>query len=326
MTETTIKALAEHLDARVLGSDDALIESAASLDTAQPGHLSAYLSPQWRAAALTTQASAVIVGKASASDLPASVTRLVVDAPRDAWARALRVLYPRATPIKLGPGVHPSAIVEPSATIATDARVGALAYVGDNVHIGAAVQVGSGARIEDGSRIGAGSLLMPNCVVIGGSILGSDVWIGPGAVIGGFGFGLDENGRLPHVGRVQIGDRTTIGANACVDRSTIDETRIGHDCHIDNLVQIGHNVIIGHGVVICGQAGIAGGGRIGDGVVIGGQAGITGHVSVMSSSRIAAQSGVTRTLDTAGDYSGHPAEPNRERLRRMAKLKRLTEE
>ena len=126
--------------------------------------------------------------------------------------------------------------------------------------------------------------------------VGKNCWIGPNAVIGSYGFGIDQFGRKPHIGSVVIGHRVTIGAQTCIDRATFGETRVGDDCHIDNLVQIGHNVDIGQGVVICGQAGIAGSAKVGDGVVIGGQAGIADHAYVASGIRLAAQSGVTRSL------------------------------
>ena len=321
-----LSELARLIEVEIPTEGDKIIDGVASLDQATPGTLSAYLSPQWRTAAATTKASAVIISPANAHELCATATPLFSDDPRAAWGRALRALFPRSTPQSLPPGVHPSAVIEPSATVSDSACVGPLAYIGRKCRIAAGAQIGAGARVDDESVVGTGTLVMMNAVVTGGSQIGTDVWIGAGSVIGGFGFGLDATGRLPHVGRVVVGDRTTIGANCCIDRSTVAETSIGHDCHIDNLVQIGHNVRIGHGVVICGQVGIAGGTTLGDAIVVGGQAGIAGHLTIASGVQIAAQSGVTRRLDQPGAYSGHPAEPNRQRLRRLAQLKKMAQD
>ena len=163
---------------------------------------------------------------------------------------------------------------------------------------------------------------MHNAVILAGATIEHHCWIGPGAVIGSDGFGLDAQGRLAHIGRVVIGAEVTIGANTCIDRGTLGETRVGAHTHIDNLVQIGHNAEVGSGVVLCGQVGVAGSAVIGDGAVIGGQAGVAQHARVGHGCRVAAQSGVTRHLKGPGTYSGHPAEPDQERLRRIARVRK----
>ncbi len=321
----TAQEMALLLYAELHGADDVVIDHVASLVESARGSLAAYLNPKWRSAAQRTTASVVITGAAGVRDLPADCTVLICADARAAWGKALRHLLGPPQPLELPPGVHPSAYVDEKASLGSGVRVGPLASISGDATIGADCLIGAGARIEAGVRIGAKTTIMPNAVVLTGSILGAEVWLGAGAVVGSIGFGLDASGRLPHAGIVRIGDRVSIGANCCIDRATVDETVIQSDSHLDNLVQVGHNARIGTGVVICGQAGIAGSTMIGDAVVIGGQAGLAGHLNIANGVHIAAQSGVTRDLKEAGEYSGHPAEPNRERLKRHAKLKRLVE-
>jgi len=317
--------LAETLNARVEGDPDVEVHRVCTPETAAAGALAIGIERRYRSAVRETRASAVLLDAAAPLATPEGCVRLLAARPREAFARALRLLNAPALPALPGPGVDARAAVDPTAHLAPGTRIGPFAVVGARVSLGDDVVVGAGAYIGADATIGARTVLAPRAVVLDGCRIGADCLLGPGATIGAIGFGLDAAGRLPHHGIVVIEDGVTLGANTCVDRATLGETRIGRGCHIDNLVQIGHNVRLGRGVVLCGQVGIAGGAHLEDEVVVGGQAGIAGHVTVGARARIAAQSGVTRSLPAGGIYSGHPAEPNTSRLRRVARIRHLVD-
>ncbi|MCB9527331.1 MAG: UDP-3-O-(3-hydroxymyristoyl)glucosamine N-acyltransferase [Myxococcales bacterium] len=316
---------AAHPDDRI-AADAALaavrITHVAALADADDTALAAFFERRHRAAAAATRAAAVITTAALAPALPPDCARLVCADPRAAWHRAIRQLHPRPTLAPPPVGVDPRAAIDPAAAIDPTAAIGPFAVVGPRATINAGAVVAAHAIVAADAVIGEGATLAPRATVLDGCVIEADAWIGPGATIGSIGFGLDAHGRLPHPGRARVGRGATIGAGSCVDRATVGWTTIGPGAHLDNLVQIGHNASIGAGAVLCGQVGIAGGARIGAAVVIGGQAGVAGHLEVAPGVRLAAQSGVTRPLTAPGDYSGHPAEPNRARLRRLARQRR----
>ncbi len=314
--------LAARLDARLDGDGDRRILRVAPLDTAGSDALAGLFERRFREAAGRTEAAAVVVDEALAEALPPGCARLVHPEPRAAWGNALRLLHPRPPLTPPPPGIDPRAVVHPTAQVAPDARVGPFAVVDAEARVGPGAAIFAFVHVGPGAVVGPDAVLATRASVLDGCAIGAGSWIGPGAVIGSVGFGIDRAGRLPHVGRVRVGAGVTIGAQSCVDRATVGETVIGDGAHLDNLVQVGHNAHIGPRAVLCGQVGIAGGARIGAGVVIGGQAGVAGHVTVGPGVRLAAQSGVTKSLRAPGDYSGHPAEPNRARLRRLARERR----
>ncbi len=318
-----LTVLAAAIGARVDGSADPELTGVAELPSAGPGDLTALFEPRWRRFAAGTRAGAAVVTPALASALPARCGRLVCDDARTAWGRALRVLFP-APEIALPPlGLDARAAVDDTATIAPDARIGPFCVIGPGAVVGPGAALCAGVYVGAAARIGAGAVLHPHAVVLDGCVVGAGARLGSGAVVGSPGFGVDAGGRVPQVGIAVLEDGVTLGAHTCVDRATVGETRIGAGSHLDNLVQVGHNARVGRGVVLCGQVGVAGGAVIEDGAVLGGQAGVTGHVTVGARARIAAQAGVTKSLPGGAEYSGHPAEPNRERLRREARLRKL---
>ena len=210
-------------------------------------------------------------------------------------------------------GVHPSAQVHPEAQLA------------ENVHLAANVVVGAGARIERGTRVGAGCaigarvrigegcLLHANVTLYGGVTLGKRVTLHSGAVIGsdGFGYAASERGayKIQHLGSVTLEDDVEIGANTCVDRGTLDDTRIGARSKIDNLCQIGHNVVIGTDCLIAGTVGIAGSTTLGNRVTMGGSSGAGDHLHIGDDVRVAARGGVTKDVPAGETWAGFPAQP-----------------
>jgi len=271
----------------------------------------------------TTQAGVVVTGPAFADRLPDHVTGLICKAPYLAWARVATLFHPVEPP---EPGVHPTALVDPTAMVDASASVGPFCVIGANVEIGTGSAIGAQAVIGQGVRIGA------LCRVgvqssISHAVLGDRVVLYPGARIGqdGFGFAVGPAGfeTVPQLGRVVIEDGVEIGANATIDRGSMQDTVIGAGTRIDNLVQIGHNARLGRCCIVVSQAGISGSTELEDYVTVAAQAGLIGHIKIGAKARIGAQCGVMSDVEAGADVIGSPAMPFREFFRNVATLRRL---
>jgi UDP-3-O-[3-hydroxymyristoyl] glucosamine N-acyltransferase len=301
-----------------------LISGVAPLQTAGPADVSFLDNRRYADLLAGTRAGAVIVHPDFAARVPAGAVAIVTQEPYVAWARIAALFHPLPAP---APGAHPSAIVDATALVDPGAELGA------GCVIGPAAQIGAGTVIGPLSVIGAGVKIGENCrihaqVTISHAILGDRVVVYPGARIGqdGFGFAIGRTGFIPvpQLGRVLIGDGAEIGANTCIDRGSAQDTLIGPGVHIDNLVQVGHNVRLGANSVIVAQAGISGSTSIGPGAMIGGQAGFVGHLTIGAGARVAAQSGVIRDVAPGEEVMGYPAQPAKRFFREIAMLRKLT--
>ncbi|KAG8050289.1 hypothetical protein GUJ93_ZPchr0009g502 [Zizania palustris] len=205
-----------------------------------------------------------------------------------------------------GGGVsHRAASVDTTAVLEAGAVVHAGAVLGKDVVVGSGAVVGPSVSVGQSTRIGY-NVSLSNCSV------GEFCTIHNGACIGqdGFGFFVGDDGQVkkkPQMLHARIGDHVEVGANTCIDRGSWRDTVIGDETKIDNLVQIGHNVVIGKCCMICGQVGIAGSATLGDYVTLGGRVAIRDHVSIASKVRLAANSSVTKDIQKPGDYGGFPA-------------------
>lgn len=308
---------------KLSGPGDLLMTGIAPLAEAGPGDLSFVAGPRHLRDAQTTRAGALIVSREEdAAGRPA----VVVGNPLVALSRILEHLIPETRPAA---GVSDRALVSPRARLGKDVSVGPGAVVeeeavlGDRVVLSANVFVGRGAVLGDDTVVLAGAVIAHGCRV------GAQCRIFPGAVIGAEGFGYVWDGqrhrRIPQVGIVVLEDEVDVGANSCIDRSTLTETRIGRGTKIDNLVQIGHNVVVGEHSIICGQTGVAGSARIGSRVTLAGQVGVGDRRIVGDGATVTAQGGVMRDVDPGSVVSGMPAEPHTDFLRREAAADRLPE-
>jgi len=239
---------------------------------------------------------------------PGPGTTIVVADPLRAFGQILRTHFPDVHPV----GAHPSAVVDPTAVLGR----------GVSVHAGCVV----GARVT----LGDDTVLFPNVTVYPDTVVGARCRIHAGAVLGadGFRYAAGPNGpeRIPQLGRLVLEDDVEVGANTCVDRAGLGETRIGRGSKLDNLVQIGHNSVLEAAVVVAGQAGLAGSVRVGAGSQIGGQAGIADHRSVGVGARVGAQSGVTQDVPAGEAVLGTPALPARQVRRLWATWRRRARE
>jgi len=298
MTVTELAALA---GGRSGGDGGVVVRNVSSIEAAGEGDLVFVEDARRLGAALASAASCVIVpeGTEDAEDAEGAEgagRRGVIYAarPKLAFALIAEALHP---PKRWGEGVHPTASVEEGATLGAGVHVGPFAVVGRGAALGDGTQVRAGAVVGAGVKVGGGCVLHPNVVLYEGVTLGDRVVLHAGAVIGadGFGYVRDPEGvyhKFPQVGTVVIEDDVEIGAQTCVDRGALGETRIGRGTKIDNLVQIGHNVRVGERVVIAAQTGVSGSTVIESDAVIGGQVGMGDHARVERGAVIGSKAGI----------------------------------
>jgi UDP-3-O-[3-hydroxymyristoyl] glucosamine N-acyltransferase len=234
----------------------------------------------------------------------------------------------REQPSPRGCGVDPRAAVDETARVDTTAWVGPFCYVGPEVTIEAEATIEPFTYIGPRCRVGRGCRIGPGAT-LGDCTLGDDVVVGPGAVIGfrGFGFWREAAGwhPIPSASGVVIEDGVEIGANSCIDRGTLSETRVGKGTKIDNQVQVGHNATLGRRVMLCAQVGLAGSVQVDDDCVLGGQVGVADHLQIGRGARVGAHSGVARDVPEGAVLSGYPAFDHRKWLRSSVLVTRLAE-
>ena len=326
---TSVKELSQICGAQLLGgSPDTAIHSAANIDEAKSGQIAFIGAAKYAAKLKTTAASAVIVAKGTAPDAVTGKTCLMVtEDPEMAFIACLNHLYP-AIP---NPGkISAQAQIDASATVGAGTFVDAFVRIGARAVIGKNCQVHAGCNIGDDVTLGDGCVLYSNVVLYRGVKLGEHVIIHAGSVIGADGFGYRlRDGRhvnFPQVGIVVIESDVEIGANTCIDRAALGETRIGTGTKIDNQVHIAHNVRIGAHSLLCGQVGIGGSTVIGDYVTLAAQCGVADHVEVGDRAIVFAQAGVTKPIAADDQVMGFPAVNRRTALHEMAALRKLAGE
>jgi UDP-3-O-[3-hydroxymyristoyl] glucosamine N-acyltransferase len=319
--ELTLREIADAVGGTVVGNPDRRISGLQPLDLAGPEHLSFLHNPRYAAQAQSSEAGAVIVASA---DMLAGRDLLVCPEPYLAMARALELVHP---PRPLRPGVHASAWVDPTASVADDAEVGPFVTVGEGAAVGERSRIDAGCVIGAHAAVGSECHLHPRVVVEERCRVGDRCILHAGVVIGSDGYGFATSGgihhKVPQVGVAVIEDDVELGANVCVDRGTLGQTRVGRGTKVDNLVQIAHNVSVGEGCLLVAQVGISGSSRLGDHVVLGGQAGVVGHVVIGARSRISARAVVAKSVPEDAWVTGNPARPHREWLRANANLARV---
>lgn len=298
-----------------------LISDIGQIETAEKGDIVYVADAAFMPTLQASKCGACITTEALAKDVPAHCAVLISADPRATFAAVAAIFYPRTTPTFDTSSIASDAVIGKNVQFAPGVVVGAKAVIGDDVVIGANTVIGPGVEIGAGSAIGAN-------VTIFFAIIGARTIVHPGVRIGqdGFGFVPTVSGlrKVPQLGRVIIHDDVEIGANTTIDRGALGDTVIGAGTIIDNLVQIGHNVVIGRSCIIVAQVGISGSCTLGNGVVLGGQVGLADHLEIADGAQVAAQSGLMRDVGRGEVVMGSPAKPIRQFWREVAAVSRLT--
>ena len=280
--EFKAKQIADMIGGRVEGDENATVNTFAKIEEGKEGAISFLSNPKYTHYIYDTKSSVVLINEDVELEHPVKATLIRVKNAYESVALLLQ-MYAQSLPKKTG--IDPLAFVSKSAEIGNDVYVAPFAYIGDGVKIG------------DGSRI------FPHVCIYDGCQIGKNVTIHAGSVIGadGFGFAPSQEGydKIPQLGIVVIEDNVEIGANTCIDRSTMGQTIIHKGVKLDNLIQVAHNCEIGENTVMSAQVGMAGSTKIGNWCMVGGQAGFAGHIHVADRTIIGAQCGVIG--DTKGD-------------------------
>ena len=305
----SVAELAERIGGAVSRGGDRLISAVAPLASAADADV-AFLGDRKFAAALSqSQAGCVIVPPAALEAAPAATAVILSDEPQAAWARASLSFHRAVSLTAIDPGEaaeDDSVVFEPGVVLGQGVRVGRGSRIGANTVIGPGVQIGRDCVIG------------PH-VSIAFALIGDRVRLMAGARIGeaGFGAARSKSGPvdIPQLGRVILQDGVSVGANTCIDRGAYDDTVIGENTKIDNLVMIGHNCIIGRNCLLAAHTGIAGSVTVEDNVIFGGKAGIGDHIRIGEGARVAAGAGVLADIPPGETWSGYPAKPLRQFLR-----------
>ena len=280
--EFTAKQIADMIGGRVEGNENAKINTFAKIEEGKEGAISFLSNPKYTSYIYETKSSVVLVNNDLQLERPVSCTLIRVENAYECVAKLMQA-YAQMQPKKTG--IDSLAFVAKSAKIGKDVYIAPFACIGENV------------------TIGDGCAIYPHVVIYDGCQIGNNVTIHAGSVIGADGFGFAPNtegyDKIPQLGIVVIEDNVEIGANTCVDRSTMGQTIIHKGVKLDNLIQVAHNCEIGENTVMSAQAGMAGSTKIGAWCMVGGQAGFSGHIKIADKTFVGAQSGVIS--NTKGD-------------------------
>jgi UDP-3-O-[3-hydroxymyristoyl] glucosamine N-acyltransferase len=305
--EFTAQQIASFIGGRVEGNEQAKVHTFAKIEEGKEGAITFLSNPKYTHFIYETKASVVLINDDVELEKPVNATLIRVPNAYECVAKLMQ-MYAATLPKKKG--IDPLAFVSKTAEIAEDVYIGPFCYVGDGV------------------RIGEGSMIYPHVTIYDGCQIGKNVTIHAGSVIGadGFGFAPNENGydKIPQMGIVVIEDDVEIGANTCVDRSTMGQTIIHKGVKLDNLIQVAHNCEIGENTVMSAQVGMAGSTKIGAWCMVGGQAGFSGHITIADKTFIGAQSGViSNTKGNGEQLIGAPAIDPKVFFKAQAVMKRL---
>ena len=305
--EFTAKQIADMINGRVEGNPDAKINTFAKIEEGQEGAISFLSNPKYTPYIYETKSSVVLVNEDVELTQSVSCTLIRVKNAYESVAKLLQ-LYASMMPQKTG--IDPLAFVSKSAKIGENVYIAPFAYIGDNVTIGDGTRIFPHVTIYDGCKIGK------NVTIHAGSVIGAD----------GFGFAPNQEGydKIPQIGIVVIEDNVEIGANTCVDRSTMGQTVIHKGVKLDNLIQVAHNCEIGENTVMSAQVGLAGSTKIGAWCMVGGQAGFSGHIKIADKTFVGAQAGViSNTKGNGEQLIGAPAIDPKIFFKAQAVMKRL---
>ena len=306
--EFTAKQIAEFLGGIVDGNENATVHTFAKIEEGVPGALSFLSNVKYTHYLYSTQSSVVLVNKDFKPEQPVSATLIRVDNAYESLAK-LMSLYASMKPGRTG--ISSLASVSDKAKIGQNVYIGPFSVIEDGAVIGDNTQIYPHVIVGEGASVGAGCILYPHVTIYYGCKIGNRCTLHAGSVIGadGFGFAPTQNGynKIPQIGIVEVEDDVEIGANTCIDRSTMGRTIVHKGVKLDNLVQIAHNVEIGENTVMSAQTGVAGSSKVGSWCMVGGQVGISGHLTIGNKVNVGAQTGIISNIADGEGVMGYPS-------------------
>ena len=316
--------LATLLGAVLRGDAELEVTGVKGIEEAGPTEVTFVPNPKYAGLARKTRAAAVLV-EPEFPEIEAATLR--IKNPYLAFSRTLGIFY---QPPVYVPGIHPTAVIDPTVVIGAGAHIGAYVVIGPGVKLGEAATLLPHVVLYPGVETGSHFFAHAHAVVRENCVLGDNVTLENGAIVGadGFGFAKNEAGhweKIPQSGPVRLGNRVDVQANTCIDRATVGATEIGDGTKIDNLVQIGHGSHVGENTLICAQTGLAGSSVVGNNVILAGQAGVAGHCTVGDGVILTAQAGISHDIPAGKTISGSPGFDNRVWLRAVTIFQRLPE-
>ncbi len=326
--EFTAKQIAQFIQGTVEGDENATVNTFAKIEEGVNGAISFLANPKYTHYIYDTKSSVVLVDETLELEKPVENTTIIrVKNARDCVAKLLQMYSAALNPKKSG--IDSLAFISPNAKIGENVYIGAFAYIADGAVIGDGTEVYPHSYIGDNVTLGKDCKIYPNVTIYHGCKLGNNVTIHAGSVIGADGFGFAPNAegtgydKIPQIGIVTIEDDVEIGANTCIDRSTMGSTYIRKGVKLDNLVQIAHNDEIGENTVMSAQVGIAGSTKVGQWCMFGGQVGIAGHIEIGDKVFLGAQSGVPGKVKGGKTLIGTPPMEPRSYFKSQAIFRRL---
>ena len=297
----TLGALADITGSTCKGDPNVLIKGVGTISNAAEGEITFIADAKFRSKLSDTKATAVILTEGDAQ--VCQTNALICQDPKLVFAKVVENLYANKT---VTPTIHESVVIGKDTDIHPNVHIGPFCFIGDRVKIGANCVLQAGCSIADDCIIEEGTVLYPRVTIYQSCHIGKNCTIHTGVVIGADGFGFTKNKtqwiRVPQVGGVKIGDRVEIGANTTIDRGAIEDTEIGNDVILDNLIQIGHNVKIGDGTAIAACVGIAGSTTIGKHCLVGGGTRFNGHIDIADFVQIVGCTNVAHSITKPGGY------------------------
>ncbi|WP_425983990.1 UDP-3-O-(3-hydroxymyristoyl)glucosamine N-acyltransferase [Brevundimonas sp. TWP1-2-1b1] len=310
LSPLSVAELAAQIGGEVERGGDRMIASVAPLSSADRGAIAFLGDRKFASALAATKAGCVIVQAEAKDAAPSDAAVIVSRTPQAAWAKASLLLHRAVT---LDMAITPDEAAEDDSVVVEPGAI-----LGKGVRIGRGSRIGANSVIAPGVQIGRDCVIGSN-VTVGFALIGDRVKLYAGARIGEAGFGATGTAAgamdIPQLGRVILQDGVTVGANSCIDRGAYDDTVIGENTKIDNLVMVGHNCVIGRNNLMAANTGISGSVTSGDNVIFGGKAGIGDHITIGEGARVAAGAGVLANIPAGETWSGYPARPIRQFLR-----------
>jgi UDP-3-O-[3-hydroxymyristoyl] glucosamine N-acyltransferase len=304
----TVKDIADVIGGIVEGNPEAVITKFSKIEEGEEGGLSFLANTKYTPHIYSTKATAVLVSKDFVPTHPVHTTLIRIEEPYVAFAKLMAFHNQK----KNKTGISKHAAIAENVVWGKDVYIGDFVSIAEDVVLGDNVKIYPHCYIGEGVKIGNNTVLNPGVTIHHECIIGNNCTLHAGAIIGadGFGFAPQKDNqyiKIPQLGNVVIEDNVDIGAQTCIDRSTLGSTIIRKGVKLCNFIQIAHNCEIGENTVMAAQCGVSGSTKIGKNCVFGGQVGVNWHLSVGDNVQVGAQSAISNSVKENATLLGTPA-------------------